>query len=111
LLRRKMLPCLRRRHTASRFAVGDALNEHAFGRFTRHNGKTAAATELGPAAIFRIQSKPGLPLASIGPVTGEAVLGEHGEDLTIEVDLRQWRGCFGFNCPGIRNEKNERLDD
>ena len=46
-----------------------------------------------------VETQLGLALAGVGAVAGEAVVGENGADVAVELDLRG-NGCFGGRKEG-----------
>ena len=83
------MPRIGRRHPLLGIRVGDLLDEQAFGR-------VAALDDPGleERALLGVEVKLGLALFFVGPVAGEAVVGENRPDVAVEADRRGRRGLL-----------------
>ena len=103
LLRRHDLVRVRRGHDDVGIGGAEPLEEHARLRVPGHNRRAAVARRGG--SFEGVEAEIGLAVGRIGPVAGEAGVGEDREDVAVEPDSRRNRG-FG----GMRPRPSHRAD-
>ena len=80
----------------------DSVDEFALLRMVRDDGRESVARGFGVS--FEVESEVGFPGGGVGTVTGEAGIGEDGQDVSVEADLLP---C----CRKTNEEEEERPRD
>ena len=100
----------RRRHHGIGIGRDDSCDEFARGDILRHNRPTAAV-ELTRSLLGDVEPQTGLPVATVGTVAGEAVVGEDRPDVAVERDPGAglcWRGRHADGTKGHRQQHDRR---
>ena len=69
------------------FLVEDADDEFALLGLTRYDGSFACFLELGIGAFRGVETESGFSMIGIWAVAEEALVGENGTDVTVEIEL------------------------
>jgi hypothetical protein len=80
----------------------DSSDEFALLRMVRDDGRESVARGFGVS--FELESEVGLPGGGVGAVTGEAGVGEDGQDVSVEAELLPY-------CRKTNEEEEERPRD
>lgn len=83
------------RHDLVRVVADHALEGHALLRMTGHDRAPLALGEWSVRLFLKVESQPGLAVAGVGAVTGEAAVRQDGADLVAEGNRLRLRGSGG----------------
>ena len=83
------------RHAANRIVAGDAFDERAFLRLSRHDGEVSA--EVLGRALLRIEPQGRLAVVDVRAVTREAFVGEDRPHVAVELGGRRGIGSGKFS--------------
>ena len=95
---------LRRRHSRGWAGGADAGEEAAFRRVAGHDNLITAP--IGEEPVFGIEPQVGHAAFVVGAVTGEAVVGENGAHVAIEID-----GLFGAEAETGSTDGEKQTND